>query len=44
MGFRWLCTTPEGRNLRGYVNVSGRYKMDVRAMIADVEILSNHVL
>jgi len=28
MGFKWLCSTPEGRNLRGYVNVSGRYKMD----------------
>jgi len=28
MGFKWLCSTPEGRQLRGYVNVSGRYKMD----------------
>lgn len=27
-GFKWLCSTPEGRQLRGFVNVSGRYRMN----------------
>jgi len=28
MGFKWLCSTSRGRQLKGYVNVAGRYKMD----------------
>ena len=26
---RWICTAPEGEHIRGFVNVSGRYRMDV---------------
>ncbi|KAF8644399.1 hypothetical protein AX16_008460 [Volvariella volvacea WC 439] len=29
--FRWLCTTPEGRNVSCFVNASGRYRMNVKA-------------
>ncbi|KAH8104526.1 Alpha/Beta hydrolase protein [Cristinia sonorae] len=25
--FRWICTAEEGKNVRGFVNVSGRYRM-----------------
>jgi len=27
-GLRWMCTTEEGNKVRGYVNVSGRYRME----------------
>ncbi|THH17825.1 hypothetical protein EUX98_g9054 [Antrodiella citrinella] len=26
--FRWMCTSEEGKNVRGFVNVSGRYRME----------------
>ncbi|KAG5637882.1 hypothetical protein H0H81_002845 [Sphagnurus paluster] len=29
VGLRWVCTTEEGRNISGLVNVSGRYRMSV---------------
>ena len=27
--FRWICTTESGRRIRAFVNVSGRYRMEV---------------
>ena len=27
---RWLCTSELGKRVRGFVNVSGRYRMEVR--------------
>ncbi|KAL1743670.1 Alpha/Beta hydrolase protein [Schizophyllum fasciatum] len=29
VGFRWMCTAPEAREVDGFVNVSGRYRMEV---------------
>jgi uncharacterized protein len=29
VSMRWICTTEEGRTIRGFVNVSGRYRMEV---------------
>ena len=28
--FRWICTAEEAANVRGFVNVSGRYRLPVR--------------
>ncbi len=28
--FRWMCIAKEASNVRGFVNVSGRYRMRVR--------------
>ena len=28
--FRWMCTAKEAAGVRGFVNVSGRYRMPVR--------------
>lgn len=28
IAIRWLCTSPEGSQARGFVNVSGRYRME----------------
>jgi uncharacterized protein len=28
-GIRWMCTEKEGQDVRGFVNASGRYRMDV---------------
>ena len=30
--FRWTCTAPEAQIVRGFVNVSGRYRMPVRTL------------
>ena len=30
--FRWICTAEEGKNVRGFVNVSGRYRMPVSSL------------
>ena len=30
--FRWMCTAPEAQAVSGFVNVSGRYRMPVRAI------------
>jgi uncharacterized protein len=27
--FRWMCTAKEAKDVRGFVNVSGRYRMPV---------------
>ncbi|KAJ3486678.1 hypothetical protein NLI96_g4066 [Meripilus lineatus] len=27
-GFRWICTREEGKAVRGFVNISGRYRME----------------
>jgi alpha-beta hydrolase superfamily lysophospholipase len=32
VAIRWLCTSDEGKNVGGFVNMAGRYKMDVRAI------------
>jgi pimeloyl-ACP methyl ester carboxylesterase len=32
VAMRWLCTSDEGKNVGGFVNVSARYKMDVRGI------------
>jgi pimeloyl-ACP methyl ester carboxylesterase len=29
-GLSWMCTSEEGQHVRGFVNVSGRYRMNVR--------------
>ncbi len=29
-GMRWVCTSPQAASVRGFVNVSGRYRMEVR--------------
>ena len=29
MGIKWLCTAPEAKTVEGFVNVSGRYRMEV---------------
>ena len=29
VSMRWLCTSEHARNVRGFVNVSGRYRMEV---------------
>lgn len=29
VALRWLCTSEEGKGARGYVNASGRYRMEV---------------
>jgi uncharacterized protein len=29
VAMRWICTTEEGRNISGFVNASGRYRMAV---------------
>ena len=31
-GMRWLCTSPQASSVRGFVNVSGRYRMEVRVL------------
>ncbi|KAI9450219.1 Alpha/Beta hydrolase protein [Lactarius psammicola] len=31
VSMRWLCTSDEGKHVSGFVNVSARYKMDVRS-------------
>jgi len=28
-GMRWVCTSPQATSVRGYVNVSGRYRMEL---------------
>ena len=33
VAMRWLCTSDEGKNVGGFVNVSARYKMDVRDIL-----------
>lgn len=30
VGMRWMCTSEEGKRVKGYVNASGRYRMEVR--------------
>lgn len=32
--FRWMCTAKEAVGVRGFINVSGRYRMPVRGYIA----------
>ena len=32
--FRWMCTAREAANVRGFVNVSGRYRLPVRGYIS----------
>lgn len=27
---RWMCTSEKAKNVRGFVNVSGRYRLEVR--------------
>lgn len=27
--FQWLCSSEEGKTVRGYVNAAGRYRMEV---------------
>jgi len=29
VAFKWICTTEEGKNISGFVNASGRYRMRV---------------
>jgi len=29
VGIRWACTTEDGKNISGFVNASGRYRMRV---------------
>lgn len=33
VAMRWLCTSDEGKDVGGFVNVSARYKMDVRGTL-----------
>lgn len=37
---RWLCTSELGKRVRGFVNVSGRYRMEVRHCISSVILFS----
>jgi uncharacterized alpha/beta hydrolase family protein len=30
VGLRWMCIAEEAKDVSGYVNVSGRYRMEVR--------------
>ena len=30
-GMRWMCTSEEGKKVRAFVNVSGRYRLEVCA-------------
>lgn len=30
MAMAWMCTAEEARRVRGFVNISGRYRMEVR--------------
>ena len=30
VAFKWICTAPEGASVSAFVNVSGRYRMEVR--------------
>jgi uncharacterized alpha/beta hydrolase family protein len=36
VGMYWLCTSEEGQHARAMVNVSGRYRMDVREITSHV--------
>lgn len=31
-GMRWVCVSPQASSVRGFVNVSGRYRMEVSAL------------
>ena len=33
VAFKWICTAPEGASLSAFVNVSGRYRMEVSLTI-----------
>lgn len=30
VAYKWICTAPEGASISAFVNVSGRYRMEVR--------------
>jgi uncharacterized protein len=30
VAFKWICTAPEGPGVSAFVNVAGRYRMEVR--------------
>ena len=32
-GFRWMCTSIDAAKVRGYVNVSGRYRMEASLIL-----------
>lgn len=32
IAIRWLCTSPDASQCRGFVNVSGRYRMEASTM------------
>lgn len=40
VALHWLCTTEEGARCGGMVNVSGRYRMDVRTF--NLHLLLSH--
>ena len=33
IAMRWLCTAEEAKSVRGFVNVSGRYRMEVSRLV-----------
>ena len=35
VSMRWLCTSEHAKHVRGYVNVSGRYRMEVSRFTQD---------
>ncbi|KAI0785253.1 Alpha/Beta hydrolase protein [Abortiporus biennis] len=37
--FRWLCTSPDAKNVKGFVNVAGRYRLERIYDTADREAL-----
>jgi uncharacterized protein len=42
VGFRWLATSEDGRKAAAYVNVSGRYRMEVRNSTHCLSVPLNH--
>lgn len=38
VAFRWLCTSEEGKLVSGYVNASGRYRMNVRSSLFELSV------
>ena len=31
-GLRWMCTSPDAKEVKGFVNVAGRYRMEASYM------------
>lgn len=42
VSFHWLSTAPEAKTVTKFVNVSGRYRMEVRSSLPYSAIIAHH--